>query len=151
MAGYWQRPDETAGVLADGWLRTGDIGVMSEDGYFTVVDRAKDMIIVGGMKVFPRQVEEVLYEHPKVLEAAVIGLPNKRHGEIVVAYLVPKPGDQIGAEEMSAFCRERLAPYKVPRRFEFRDSLPKTIVGKVLRRQLREEALAAATGEDEAE
>jgi len=114
-----------------------------------VVDRAKDMISVGGLKVFPRQVEDVLYEHPKVLEAAVIGLPDERRGEMVVAYIVVKPGERLTAEELEAFCRERLAPYKVPRRYEFRESLPKTLIGKVLRRALREEGLAqvAAQGE----
>jgi long-chain acyl-CoA synthetase len=142
MRGYWQRPEETADVLRDGWLRTGDIATMSADGYFSIVDRAKDMISVGGLKVFPREVEEALYEHPKVLEAAVIGLPDARHGEMVCAYVVPQPGEQPSAEELAAFCRERLAPYKVPRRFELRESLPKTLIGKVLRRQLREEALA---------
>jgi long-chain acyl-CoA synthetase len=140
--GYWKRPDETAKTLRDGWLLTGDIAVMSEDGYFSVVDRAKDMIIVGGLKVFPRQVEDVLYEHPKVLEAAVVGVPDAQRGERVQAFIVLKPGEQATAEELTAFCRERLAPYKVPRIFEFRESLPKTTIGKVLRRQLRDEALA---------
>jgi len=151
MAGYWQRPDETAGVLQDGWLLTGDIATMDADGYFRIVDRAKDMIIVGGLKVFPRQVEDVLFEHPKVLEAAVIGLPDARKGEMVVAYIVPKPGEHPTPEELTAFSHERLAPYKVPRRFELRESLPKTIVGKVLRRQLKEEALAAGANNDEHE
>jgi long-chain acyl-CoA synthetase len=124
---------------------------MDADGYFRIVDRAKDMIIVGGLKAFPRQVEDVLFEHPKVLEAAVIGLPDARkgrEGEMVVAYIVPKPGEHPTPEELAAFSRERLAPYKVPRRFELRESLPKTIVGKVLRRQLKEEALAAGAGNE---
>jgi long-chain acyl-CoA synthetase len=153
MAGYWRRPDETTGVLRDGWLLTGDIAVMDANGYFRIVDRAKDMIIVGGLKVFPRQVEDVLFEHPQVQEAAVIGLPAGAKGEIVVAYIIPVPGERPTADELAAFCRERLAPYKVPRRFELRETLPKTIVGKVLRRQLREEALAARSGgqDDEAE
>jgi long-chain acyl-CoA synthetase len=140
--GYWKRPDETAKTLVDGWLLTGDIAVMNEDGYFSIVDRAKDMIIVGGLKVFPRQVEDVLYEHPKVLEAGVVGVPDPQRGERVQAFIVLKPGEQATAEELTAFCRERLAPYKIPRVFEFRESLPKTIIGKVLRRQLRDEALA---------
>ncbi len=148
MAGYWQRPEETADALRDGWLHTGDIAIMDADGYFRIVDRAKDMIIVGGLKVFPRQVEDVLFEHPKVLEAAVIGLPDARKGEMVVAYVVPKPGERVTPEELAAFSRERLAPYKVPRRFELRESLPKTIVGKVLRRRLKEEALAAGASGD---
>jgi long-chain acyl-CoA synthetase len=140
--GYWGRPDETAKTLHDGWLLTGDIAMMSEDGYFSIVDRAKDMIIVGGLKVFPRQVEDVLYEHPKVLEAAVVGVPDAQRGERVQAFIVLKPGETATAEELTAFCRERLAPYKIPRVFEFRESLPKTTIGKVLRRQLRDEALA---------
>jgi long-chain acyl-CoA synthetase len=151
MAGYWQRPDETAETLRDGWLHTGDIATMDADGFFRIVDRAKDMIIVGGLKVFPRQVEDVLFDHPKVLEAAVIGLPDARKGEQVVAYVVPVPGEHLTPEELAAYSRERLAPYKVPRRFELRDSLPKTIVGKVLRRQLKEAALAAGTGDAEAD
>ena len=142
--GYWGKPDETAKTLHDGWLLTGDIAVMSEDGYFSIVDRAKDMIIVGGLKVFPRQVEDVLFEHPKVLEAAVVGVPDAQRGERVQAFIVLKPGETATAEELTAFCRERLAPYKIPRVFEFRDSLPKTTIGKVLRRQLRDEALAEA-------
>jgi long-chain acyl-CoA synthetase len=140
--GYWGKPDETANTLHDGWLLTGDIAVMSEDGYFSIVDRAKDMIIVGGLKVFPRQVEDVLYEHSKVLEAAVVGVPDAQRGERVQAFIVFKPGEQATVEELTAFCRERLAPYKIPRVFEFRESLPKTTIGKVLRRQLRDEAVA---------
>jgi len=142
--GYWGRSDETAKTLQDGWLLTGDIAVMSADGYFSIVDRAKDMIIVGGLKVFPRQVEDVLYENPKVLEAAVVGVPDAQRGERVQAFIVLKPGEQATAEELNAFSRERLAPYKIPRVFEFRDALPKTTIGKVLRRQLRDEALAEA-------
>jgi long-chain acyl-CoA synthetase len=142
MRGYWQRPDETAKVLQDGWLLTGDIGLMSEDGYFTIVDRAKDMIIASGYNVFPREVEEVLYQHPKVLEATVIGVPDPYRGETVRAYIVVKPGETLTADELTTFCKERLAAYKVPKQFVFRDSLPKTMVGKVLRRALREEAIA---------
>ena len=108
--GYWGKPDETAKTLHDGWLLTGDIAVMSEDGYFSIVDRAKDMIIVGGLKVFPRQVEDVLFEHPKVLEAAVVGVPDAQRGERVQAFIVLKPGESATAEELTAFCRERLAP-----------------------------------------
>jgi long-chain acyl-CoA synthetase len=144
MLGYWQRPDETAKVLRDGWLRTGDIGEMSADGYFTIVDRAKDIIIAGGLKIFPREVDEVLYQHPKVLEAAAVGVPDEYRGETVRAYVVPKPGEKLTAEELTAFLNERLAPYKVPKQFEFRETLPKTLVGKVLRRSLREEYVARA-------
>jgi long-chain acyl-CoA synthetase len=140
--GYWDKPDETTKTLRDGWLLTGDIAVMSEDGYFSIVDRAKDMIIVGGLKVFPRQVEDVLFEHPKVLEAAVVGVPDAQRGERVQAFIVLKPGEQATAEDLTAFCRERLASYKIPRVIEFREALPKTTIGKVLRRQLRDEAVA---------
>ena len=142
MRGYWQRPDETAEVLRDGWLRTGDIGSMSEDGYFSITDRAKDIIIASGYKVFPRDVEEVLYQHPSVLEAAVIGVPDPYRGETVRAYVVLKPGESVTAAELEAFCQERLAVYKVPKQFVFREALPKSFIGKVLRRELREEALA---------
>jgi long-chain acyl-CoA synthetase len=142
MQGYWQRPDETAKVLRDGWLRTGDLGTMSEDGYFTIVDRAKDVIIAGGMKIFPRDVEEVLYQHPKVLEATVVGIPDEYRGETVRAYIVMKPGETLTADELREFCHERLAPFKVPKQFVFRDSLPKSVIGKVLRRELKQEAIA---------
>jgi long-chain acyl-CoA synthetase len=142
MKGYWQRPEESAQVLRDGWLRTGDIGVMSEDGYFTVVDRAKDMIIAGGLKIYPRDVDEVLYQNPKVLEAAAVGVPDEYRGETVRAYVVVKPGEVLTAEELIEFCKERLAPYKVPKHVEFRKELPKTLIGKVLRRTLRDEYIA---------
>jgi long-chain acyl-CoA synthetase len=142
MRGYWERPDETEKVLRDGWLRTGDLGFMSDEGYFTVSDRAKDVIIASGLKVFPREVDEVLYSHPKVLEAAVVGVPDEYRGETVRAYVVVKPGEKLSADELTAFCKERLAPYKVPKQFEFRDALPKTLIGKVLRRTLRDEYIA---------
>jgi long-chain acyl-CoA synthetase len=142
MAGYWQRPDETARVLHDGWLRTGDIGFMNSDGYFTIVDRAKDMIIAGGLKIFPREVDEVLYQNPKVQEAAAVGVPDEYRGETVRAYVVVKPGEHLTAAELIEFCKERLAPYKVPKQVEFRSELPKTLVGKVLRRTLRDEYIA---------
>lgn len=140
MQGYWNQPGESAKVLRDGWLLTGDIGTMSEDGYFKIVDRAKDMIIAGGYNIYPRDVEEVLYEHPKVLEACVVGIPDAYRGETVRAYIVPKAGQKVTAEELDTFCRERLAAYKVPKQYEFRTELPKTMIGKVLRRALREEA-----------
>ncbi len=142
MKGYWQRPAETESVLQGGWLRTGDIGFMDADGYFTIVDRAKDMIIAGGMKVYPRDVDEVLYQNPKVLEAAAVGVPDEYRGETVRAYVVVKPGEHLTAEELIDFCKERLAPYKVPKQVEFRDELPKTLIGKVLRRTLRDEYIA---------
>lgn len=140
MQGYWGRPDETAKtVMPDGWLRTGDIARMDADGYFYIVDRLKDIIIVGGFNVVPREVEEVLFEHPKVQEAVVAGLPDVRSGETVKAYVVLKPEVTATTEELTAFCRERLTPYKVPKQIEFRSELPKTMVGKVLRRVLVEE------------
>ncbi len=142
MQGYWNAPEETAKALVDGWLRTGDIARMDEEGYFYIVDRKKDMILSAGYNVYPREVEEVLYQHPKVLEAAVIGIPDGVRGERIVAYLTLKPGEQATAAEIRTFCRERLAPYKQPRTVLFRDDLPKSLAGKVLRRQLREEVLA---------
>jgi long-chain acyl-CoA synthetase len=142
MTGYWNRPEETAQVLGDGWLRTGDIATMDEDGYFYIVDRKKDLILTAGFNVYPREVEEVLYQHPKVLEAAVVGLPDKVRGEKVTAYVVLKPGETATAQEIRAFCRERLAHYKEPRAVHFRDKLPKSMAGKVLRRVLLEEELA---------
>ena len=142
MKGYWQRADETAETLIDGWLRTGDIAQMDDEGYFYIVDRKKDMILSAGYNVYPREVEEVLYQHPKVLEAAVIGLPDGIRGEKITAYVKLDPGETATAAEIRAFCRERLAPYKQPRTVVFRDELPKTLAGKILRRQLKEEALA---------
>jgi long-chain acyl-CoA synthetase len=137
MAGYWNRPDETALALRGGWLHTGDLARMDEDGYFYIVDRLKEMIICSGLKVYPREVEEVLYKHPKVLEAAVIGVPDAYRGETVKAIIVPRPGTTPTADEIKSFCAEHLAKYKVPTIVEFRDSLPKSIVGKVLKRDLR--------------
>ncbi|MFA5890682.1 MAG: long-chain fatty acid--CoA ligase [Actinomycetota bacterium] len=139
MRGYWNKPEETAEVLRDGWLHTGDVAEVDEEGYFKIVDRKKDMILVGGFNVYPRDVEEVLYQNPKVLEAAVAGLPHKTSGETVKAYIVLKPGESATTEEIDAFCRERLTAYKVPKQYEFRVELPKTLVGKVLRRALVEE------------
>jgi len=139
MKGYWGKPKETAQVLRKGWLYTGDIARMDEDGYFYIVDRKKDLIIAGGFNIYPREVEEVLFEHPKVQEAVVIGVPDEYRGETVKAFVVLKERTAATDEEIIAFCRERLAPYKVPRQVEFRDSLPKSGVGKYLRRELRNE------------
>lgn len=139
MLGYWNQQEETEAALQDGWVRTGDIAYMDEEGYFYIVDRKKDVIIAGGFKVYPREVEEVLYEHPDVLEAAVIGIPDDYRGETVKAFLVTKSGSQISEEELDSFCRKRLSAYKVPRLYEFRTTLPKTFVGKILRRNLAEE------------
>jgi long-chain acyl-CoA synthetase len=151
MLGYWNRPDETAKVLRDGWLLTGDMAVMDEEGYFAIVDRKKDLIIAGGYNVYPREVEEVLYEHPKVLEVCVAGVPDSYRGEIVKAFVVLRPGEQATTEEVREFAKARLAAYKVPRSVEFRDDLPKTLIGKVLRRALVEEEQARQKAESGAE
>lgn len=141
MQGYWNKPDETKIALRNGWLYTGDIAKMDADGYFYIVDRKKDMIDVSGLKVWPREVEEVLYEHPAISEAAVLGVPDPYRVETVKAYVTLKPAYQgnVTEEDIIKFCKERIATYKAPRSVEFRDSLPKTLVGKILRRQLREE------------
>jgi long-chain acyl-CoA synthetase len=139
MAGYWERPEETAATLRDGWLHTGDMATMSEDGFFTIVDRAKDLVIVGGINVYPREIEEVLISHPAVADAGVIGIPEERHGEVPYAFVVLSPGTTATGEELLAHCRANLARYKVPSRIEFRDELPKTMIGKVLRKELRAE------------
>ncbi|WP_298441603.1 long-chain-fatty-acid--CoA ligase FadD [uncultured Ferrimonas sp.] len=141
MAGYWQRPDATAEVLKDGWLSTGDIGVMSEEGYFTIVDRKKDMILVSGFNVFPNEIEDVVVMHDKVIEVAAIGAPDEKAGEVVKIVVVRKD-DSLTKEELVAHCREHLTGYKVPRHVEFRAELPKTNVGKILRRALRESSAA---------
>ncbi len=139
MKGYWHRPDETEAVLQDGWLKTGDVGYMDEDGFFYIVDRKKDMIIAGGYNIYPREIEEVLYEHPKVQEVVVAGIPDEYRGETVKAYIVLKNGVSCTEEELNTFSRQYLAAYKVPRVYEFRKELPKTAVGKILRRALVEE------------
>lgn len=139
MQGYWNRPDETASVLRNGWLYTGDIAYMDEEGYFFIVDRKKDLIITGGYNVYPREIDEVLHEHPAVKEAVSVGITHPTRGEIIKAYIVLKEGETLTKTEVIAFCREKLASYKVPKQVEFRDDLPKSIVGKVLRRVIREE------------
>ena len=141
MKGYWRMPTETSNALRGGWLHTGDLARMDEDGYFQIVDRKKDMILgAGGYNIYPREVEEVLYEHPAVKECAVVGVPvSVEKGERVKAFVVLKEGAETSEEEILAFCRENLAPYKVPRFVEFREDLPKTMVGKILRRVLLQE------------
>jgi long-chain acyl-CoA synthetase len=144
MAGYWNRPDETARVMTkDGYFRTGDIGIMSADGYIKIVDRKKDMILVSGFNVYPNEVEEVIASHPGVLECAVIGVADAKSGEAVKAFVVKKDPN-LTADDIIKFCHEQLTNYKVPKQIEFRTELPKTNVGKILRRQLREEKKAAA-------
>ncbi len=138
MQGYWQRPEETARVLDEaGWLATGDIGIMDEDGYIRLIDRKKDMILVSGFNVFPNEIEEVLLSHPEVLEAAAIGIPDEVAGERIKVFIVPR-SPALTREEVLRHCRENLTGYKIPRQVEFRDELPKTIVGKILRRALRD-------------
>ncbi|GAA0333530.1 long-chain-fatty-acid--CoA ligase [Bacillus carboniphilus] len=139
MKGYWNKPEETDLVLKDGWLYTGDLGYMDEDGYFYVVDRKKDMIIAGGYNIYPREVEEVLYEHEDIQEVVVAGVPDPYRGETVKAYVVLKEGRNLTEEDLNHFARKALAAYKVPRQYEFRKELPKTAVGKILRRALVDE------------
>ena len=139
MKGYWNRPEETAMTFTDGWFLTGDLGYMDENGYFYVVDRKKDMIIAGGFNIYPREVEEILYEHEAVQECVVAGIPDPYRGETVKAYIVVKEGMKVTEAELNEHCRKHLAAYKVPRHYEFRAALPKTAVGKILRRTLVEE------------
>lgn len=139
MKGYWNKPEETKKVLKDGWLLTGDMATMDDEGYFYIVDRKKDMIIAGGYNIYPREVEEVLFEHPAIKEAVVVGIPDPYRGETVKAFIVLKDGITATEEELDKFCRANLAAYKIPRAYEFRTELPKTLVGKVLRRALIEE------------
>lgn len=141
MKGYWEMPEETSVTIRDGWLYTGDIAEVDEDGYFYIVDRKKDMIIASGFNIYPRDIEEVLYEHPKIKEAAAVGIPDAYRGETVKAYIVLRDGETATEEEIITFCKENLARYKVPKLVEFREKLPKTIIGKVLRRALVEEEL----------
>ncbi|MBC9957932.1 long-chain fatty acid--CoA ligase [Yimella sp. cx-51] len=140
MKGYWKRPDATAEAIRDGWFFSGDLARVDDDGYFFIVDRSKDMIIRGGYNVYPREVEEVLYEHPEVAEAAVIGVPHEHYGEEVVAYVVRAPGSQLEQEAVQDFAKERLAAYKYPREVRFIDELPKGATGKILKRELRDVA-----------
>lgn len=136
MQGYWQRPDETAKTIVDGWLKTGDVAVVQDDGYVKIVDRKKDMILVSGFNVYPNEIEEVASHHPGVLEVAAIGIPDEKSGEVVKLFVV-KRHDYLTAEELIDFCRKSLTGYKIPKAVEFRDELPKTNVGKILRRELR--------------
>jgi len=142
MKGYLNMPEETARTLRDGWLHTGDVAKMDQDGYFFIVDRKKDMIVASGYNVYPREVEEVLFEHPDVAEAVAIGVPDDYRGETVKAFVVRRSGATLTEEEILNFCKERLAPYKAPRMVEFRDDLPKSAVGKVLRRVMVDEERA---------
>jgi len=140
MRGYWNRPDATAEAMRGGWMHTGDAGVLDDEGYLYVRDRVKDMIVSGGENIYPREIEEVLFQHPAVADAAVIGVPNERFGEAVRAIVVLRPGARAAADELIEFCRGRIADYKRPRSVAFMDELPRNPSGKVLKRELREEA-----------
>ena len=137
MKGYYNRPEATAEVMRDGWFRTGDLARRDEDGYYYIVDRAKDMIIRGGFNVYPREIEEVLMTHPAVSLAAVVGVPHDSHGEEVKAFVIRNPGAKITEDELIAWGKEQMAAYKYPRIVEFRDALPMTATGKILKRELR--------------
>jgi long-chain acyl-CoA synthetase len=141
MKGYWNRPDETVQAIRNGWLYTGDIATMDEDGYFFIVDRKKDMIISGGYNVYPREIDEVLYTHPKILDACCIGVPHPTRGEQIKAFIVLKEGETATEKEIIDFCSKKLAKYKLPTMVEFRSELPKSNVGKILRKVLREEEM----------
>jgi long-chain acyl-CoA synthetase len=142
MQGYWGDPEKTADQVRDGWLYTGDIAVRDEDDYFFIVDRKKDMIIAGGYNIYPREIDEVLYQHPKVMDAVAVGIADEYRGETVKAYVVLKPGEETTEQDIIDFCKEKLATYKVPKLVEFRQDLPKSAVGKVLRKILRDEEAA---------
>ncbi|MCI4363189.1 MAG: long-chain fatty acid--CoA ligase [Thermoplasmata archaeon] len=144
MSGYYHQPEETSLVLRDGWLLTGDVARLDPDGYAYIVDRKKDMVDVGGLKVYPREVEEVLLQHPSVADAAAVGVPSRDLGEVLVAVVVRKPRTEVTEQQLIEFVRERIAHYKAPRRVEFRETLPRSAVQKVLRRVLREELSGAA-------
>ena len=146
MAGYWNKPEETSAVLRDGWFLTGDIGVMDADGYFSIVDRKKDMVVVSGFNVYPREVEDCLAAHPGIFESAVIGVPDGATGEAVKAFVVLND-KSLSQDDIRAHCRDHLTAYKVPNRVEFRDELPKSNVGKILRKDLRAEELTARAAE----
>ena len=145
--GYYKKPEETADAIRDGWFYTGDIGYMDDEGYLFIVDRKKDMIIAGGYNIYPRDIDEVLYEHPQIQEACAVGLPDPYRGETVKAFIVTKPGETLTEEEVISYCREKLAAYKVPKLVEFMDELPKSTVGKVMRRKLREMEMERAKKE----
>ena len=150
MLGYYNQPESTAQAIRNGWLYTGDLGYMDEDGYFYIVERKKDMIITGGFNVYPREVEDVLYTHPAVKEACVVGAPDEYRGEAVVAFVVLREGETADEEELKNYCRQHLTPYKVPRVIEFRPDLPKSAIGKILRKELRRELQERAAKEKSA-
>ncbi len=144
VSGYWEKPEETEHAIPGGALHTGDVGLMDEDGWFYLVDRKKDMINVSGYKVWPRDIEDALYEHEAVREVAVVGVPDEYRGETVKAFVSLKPGASAAPEELIAFCKDRMAAYKYPRQVEIIEELPKTATGKILRRELRDQEAARA-------
>ena len=144
MMGYYKKPEKTAQALKDGWVYTGDIGFFDEDGYLTIVDRKKDMIIAGGYNIYPIEIDNVLFDHPKILEACAVGVPDEYRGETLKAFIVTKEGETLTEEEVLTYCRETLAPYKIPKTIEFVKELPKTVVGKILRRELRDQEMNKA-------
>jgi long-chain acyl-CoA synthetase len=137
MKGYWNLPEETAKTIKDGWFYTGDLGYVDEDGYFYITGRKKDIIIRGGENVSPVEVEDILLQHPAVAEAGVVGIPDPIYGEEIKAFVVIKPGKQVNEEELIAFCKDRLPTFKSPKKVQFTKSLPRNILGKVLRAELR--------------
>ncbi|MGV8074617.1 MAG: long-chain fatty acid--CoA ligase [Syntrophobacteraceae bacterium] len=148
MQGYWKLPEETRETLRDGWLYTGDIAKTDEAGYFYIVDRKKDVIIAGGFNIYPKEIDEVLCQHAKVDDAVTVGIPDSYRGETVKVFVLPKPGENLTEAELVQFCKERLAAYKVPRIFEFRETLPKTTLGKTLRKDLRNESFVEQNGKE---
>jgi len=141
MIGYWNNPEETLNQLQDGWLRTGDVAYQDEDGYVFIVDRTKDMIIAGGFNIYPRDIDEVLFAHPKVKDVITVGIPDEYRGETIKAFVQLVEGQTATEEELRNYCREYLSAYKVPKMIEFRKELPRTVVGKALRRLLRDEEI----------
>lgn len=141
MKGYWKMPEETAKTVSDGWLYTGDIARMDDEGYFYILDVMKDMIIAGGFNIYPKDIDQVLAEHPKVAEAVAVGIPDPYRGETVKAFVVLKPGQSATEDDILDFCRKNLAKYKIPTQVEIREFLPKSASGKILRRILRQEEL----------
>ena len=137
MTRYFNRPEETDETLKKGWIYTGDIAKMDDEGYIFLVDRKNDMIITGGLNVFPGEVEQVLYRHPEVVEASAFGIPDEQWGESIIAAVALKPGSKVTEEKMIDFCKQHLAQFKVPKKVSFHDSLPKSSAGKILRRELR--------------
>ena len=142
MMGYWNNPEETAKQLRDGWVYSGDLAYMDEDGFVFLVDRSKDLVIAGGYNIYPVEIDGVIAGHPKVFDVMCVGIPHEYRGETLKAFIVPKPGETLTEEEINTFCRENLAPYKVPKMIEFRTEVPRTPTGKALRRILRDEEIA---------